>query len=260
MTGVTQSRVLVSEWRKLRTLRSSWITLLVAFGLIVGLGLLVSAVTVSNWSHVGPEERASFDPVERSIGGLYLGQLAFLVLGVLFITGEYSTGMVRATFAAVPKRLPVLWAKLLVFLAVTLVLGTIACLLAFFGGQAIFAGRHLDTTLGAPGVARSVFGGGLYLCVIGLLGVSIGFLLRNTAGGIATMAAMMFVLPPLVDLLPHSWSTRIGPYLPTNAGADLFVIHTDPYALAPWTGFAVLCAYAVVAAAAAAVMLVRRDV
>jgi ABC-2 type transport system permease protein len=257
--GVTQSRVVRSEWTKLRTLRSSRISLAVAFGCIVALGLIISTATMGNWNHFDAHERASFDPVLRSIGGVYLAQLAFLVLGVLFVTGEYSTGMIRASFAAVPRRLPVLWAKLLVYVSVTLVLATVSCLLAFWGGQAIFVSHHVNVALGDPGVTRAVLGAALYLTVVSWLAVSIGSILRNTAGGIAALAGILFVLPPLMSLLPASWDNTISPYLPSNAGQALFLLHPDGPTLAPWTGFGVFCAYAAVATAAAAVLLVRRD-
>src|SRR4051812_44266758 len=124
-TTVTQARVVRSEWTKLHSLRSSRISLLVAVGLVIGLGLLLPYVAVSNWKAGQPTD--GYNAVGRSLGGIYLAQLAFGVLGVMLITGEYTTGMVRATFAAVPRRLPVLWAKLGVFVAVTLALAVPAC-------------------------------------------------------------------------------------------------------------------------------------
>ena len=258
MSAVTQPRVVLSEWTKLRSLRSSRLSLLVAFGLVVGLGLLIPYVSVSNWKAGTPT--AGYNSVERSLGGIYLAQLAFGVLGVLLVSGEYSTGMIRASFAAVPKRLPVLWAKLGVFLAVTLVLGTVACVIAFFGGQAIFASKHVDASLGDPHVLRAVLGAGLFLAAIGSLGIALGALLRNTAAGIATLTALLFVLPVIVNVLPRSWADAIGPYLPGTAGTAIIAIWPSHDQLAPWTGLGVLCAYAAVATALAAVMLVRRDV
>jgi ABC-2 type transport system permease protein len=258
MTTVTQARVLRSEWTKLHSLRSSRITLLVAVGLIVGLGMLIPLVNVSNWD---PKTSvADFDAVSRSLGGIYLAQLAFGVLGVLLVTGEYTTGMIRATFAAVPKRLPVLWAKLGVFVAVTLVLGTISCVVAFLGGQAIFASKHADVAFGDPHVTRAVLGGGLLLAAIAALGVGLGALLRNTAAAIATVTGLLFVAPAVVSVMPESWRNAIEPYLPLEAGAAIISVAPDPNQLSPWAGFGVLCAYAAVATAAAAVMLVRRDV
>lgn len=258
MSAVTQPRVLRSEWTKLHSLRSTRVTLLVAVGLVIGLGVLIPLVSVGNWSPATPTE--GYDSVSRSLGGIFLAQLAFGVLGVLLVSGEYSTGMIRATFAAVPRRLPVLWGKLGVFLAVTLVLGTLSCLAAFLSGQAIFAGRHVDASLGDPGVLRAVLGGALYLAAIGALGVGLGALTRNTGGAIAALAGLLFVAPVIVDALPERWATAIGPYLPGNAGTVIIFPHPEPGQLAPWTGFGVLCAWAAVAVVAAAVMLMRRDV
>jgi ABC-2 type transport system permease protein len=258
MSAVTQPRVVRSEWRKLHSLRSSRLSLIVAVGLVVSLGLLIPLVSVSNWS--GPASPRGYDSVGRSLGGIYLAQLAFGVLGVMLVTGEYSTGMIRATFAAVPRRLPVLWAKLAVFGAVTLVLGTLSCVAAFIGGQAIFASKGVDASFGDPHVARAVLGAGLFLAAIGALGVALGALLRNSAAAIATVTGLLFVLPVIVNVLPQSWSDAIGPYLPGEAGTAIIAMAPDPHRLAPWTGLGVLCAYAVVATALAAVMLVRRDV
>ena len=258
MSTVTLPRVVRSEWTKLHSLRSSRITLLVAVGLVVGLGLLIPLVSVTNWRP--GTATAGYDTVSRSLGGIYLAQLAFGVLGVLLITGEYTTGMIRATFAAVPKRLPVLWGKLGVFGATTLGLGTLACLVAFLGGQAIFASKHVDASLGDPGVLRAVLGAGLFLTGIGALGVGLGALVRNSAGAIATLTGLLFVVPVIVSVLPQSWSDAIGKYLPGNAGAAIIFTHPSPDALGPWTGLGVLGAWAAAAIGLAAVMLVRRDV
>jgi ABC-2 type transport system permease protein len=260
MTVVTPARVLHSEWTKLHSLRSSRAALLVAVGLVVGLGPLIALVTVGDWSAVDEANKPGFNSVERSLGGIYLAQLAFGVLGVMLVSGEYSTGMIRATFAAVPRRLPVLWAKQLVFGAVTLVLGTLSCVIAFFVSQAIFAGKHVDAAFGDPHVARAVLGAGLFLTAMGAFGVALGALLRNSAAAIATLTGLAFVLPVLVPVLPRAWSDAIEPYLPGPAGTAIIAVHPDPRMLAPWTGLGVLCAYAAVATAVAAVMLVRRDV
>jgi ABC-type transport system involved in multi-copper enzyme maturation permease subunit len=258
MSAVTQPRVVRSEWTKLHSLRSSRVTLLVALGLVVGLGLLVPLISVANWTD--GTSTFGYNSVERSLSGIYLAQLAFGVLGVLLVTGEYSTGMIRATFAAVPRRLLVLWAKLGVFLAVTIVLGTLACLVAFLSGQAIFASKHVDASLTDPHVARAVLGAGLFLAGIGALGVALGALFRNTAAAIATLTGLLFVLPVLVSVLPRRWAETIGRYLPGDAGTAIINVIPDPQRLAPWTGLGVLYAYAVVATAVAAVLLVRRDV
>jgi ABC-type transport system involved in multi-copper enzyme maturation permease subunit len=256
---VTQPRVLYSEWIKLRTLRSTFCTLIAGFVGLIGFGALFCAVTANRWSHLPAGERAGFDPALTSLRGFFLAQLAVGVLGVLVITGEYATGMIRATLAAVPHRLPVLWAKAALYSAVTWALMTAGAFAAFLIGQAVLSSRHLGTSLAAPGVARMVFGAGLYLTVVGLLGVAIGTLIRNTAGGIATVFGLLLVLPALAEALPSSWSQHIGPYLPSNAGQAVIARHQEAHTLGPWTGITVFALYALVALGAAAVLLKKRD-
>lgn len=254
---VSQGRVLASEWVKLRTLRSSWITMGLAVAALALLGLLIGVVTNANWSQMRPGRLAEFNPIDTSLAGVNFAQLAIAVLGVLVISGEYSTGMIRSSFGAVPKRLPVLWAKLLVFGAATLVLMEIAAFAAFFLGQAGLA-TH-GTTISAPGALRAVIGTGLYLTVVGVLSVALGFLIRSTAGGISAVIGLLLVLPGIMNILPQSWQEHISPYLPSNAGSAVFTLHPDAGTLAPWTGFAVFCLYAAIAVAVSAVLLNRRN-
>ena len=254
---VTQARVFTSEWIKLRSLRSTVYTLLAAIVMTVGLGMLFSGVIANRWAQLDAAERVRFDPTGVSLRGVFLAQLAIGVLGVLLITGEYSTGMIRATLSAVPKRLPVLWAKAGLFAVVAAITMIPAALVAFLGGQALL-GTH-GTTLGASGMARAVIGAGLYLTVVGLLGVGLGFIIRNTAGAIATLFGLLLVLPILGQVLPSSWAKHVVPYLPSNAGQAVMSIHQAPGDLAPWTGFAVFCGYAAAAIIAAAILLKRRD-
>jgi ABC-2 type transport system permease protein len=256
---VTQARVLLSEWTKIRSLRSTIFSLLAAIVFIVGLAILVPLVTVSHWPPRDPREALGFDPTTRTLSGIFLAQLAIGVLGVLLITGEYATGMIRATFAAVPARLPVLWAKAAVFAAVTLVLMVPTVLGAFLIGQSILTSKHLQTNLSSPGVLRSVIGAALFLTVVGLLGIGLGALPRNTAGGISTLFGLLFVLPIIVRFLPSSWSDPINKYLPSNAGEAITHVHPDPTLLAPWTGFGLFCGYAAVILIAAAISLRMRD-
>jgi len=167
--------------------------------------------------------------------------------------------MVKSTFAAIPTRLPVLWAKALLYAVVTAALMIPSAFVAFLGGQQLL-GSH-GTTLSSPHALRAVFGVGLYLTVIGVLAVAIGFLVRRTAGGIAALFGLLLVLPGLGNLLPTSWKTHLLPYLPSNAGSALYTLHPeDPGTLAPWTGFGVLCLWTAAALLAAAVLLKRRDV
>jgi ABC-2 type transport system permease protein len=254
---VSFPRAVRAEWIKLVSLRSSWVTFAAAVVAIVGLGALISYVTNNQWSHARPEELANFEPITRSLAGVNLAQLAIGVLGVLVVTGEYATGMIRSSLMAVPGRLPVLGAKLLVFTACTFVLTLVSAFVAFFLGQALL-GSH-GTTLGAPEAVRAVVGVALYLTVVGALAVGLGFALRSTAGGIATLVALLLVLPGLSRLLPSTWQPHVVPYLPSNAGGSVFAVRADPGMLGTWTGFAVFCAWAVAALLIGALVLKRRD-
>lgn len=260
LPGVSQGRVVRSEWTKLWSLRSTRWSLLVSVVGMAGLGILVSAVQMAHWNQMSFQDRATFDPVDVSLGGWHLAQLAIGVLGVLLITGEYSTGQIRSTFAAVPHRLPVLWAKAGVYAAITFVLMVVASFVAFLVSQPILRRHHVETTLSSPHVLRAVVGAALFLTVTGLLGLSLGALVRNTAAGIASFAGLMFVLPGITAILPNSWGDSIDPYLPLSAGTDILTIHHDPSALTAWPGFLLFLAYAVAALALSAFLLVRRDV
>jgi ABC-2 type transport system permease protein len=256
---VTQARVLASEWVKFRSLRSSYVALAATFVSMIGFGILFTAVTVGRWPLMDVAARAKFDPTQAGLRGTFLAQLIIGVLGVLVVTGEYSTGMIRASLSAVATRLPLLWAKALVFAAVTWVATTVSSFAAFLAGQAILSSQHIETTLSAPGVFRAVMGAGLYLTVVGLLGVALGWLLRHAAGAIGTLFGILLVLPLLAEALPDSWAQHVDPYLPNVAGQVVFTVHPEAGLLAPWTGFAVFCGYAAVALAGAAVLLRRRD-
>jgi ABC-2 type transport system permease protein len=257
---VTFGRVLQSEWTKLRTLRSTLWSLLAAVIAMAALGPVVAAVQMSRWSHLGLEDRLRFDSIDSGVGGFHGAQLAIGVLGVLVITGEYATGMIRSSLMAVPRRLPVLWAKLAVFAAVTFALMLVSSVVSFYAVQAIVTQHHEQVTLGAPHALRAVIGTALFLTLLGVLAVGLGALVRNTAGGIASLVGLLFVLPGIVALLPASTADTVNPYLPLNAG---FAVATstfeDSHHLAPWTGLAVFAGYAALAVGAGAVSLLRRD-
>jgi len=257
---VTQRHVARSEWTKLRSLRSTWYTLLITAMATIGFGMIASAATASNWTSMSAGDKATFDPLSTSLLGVDFGVLAIGVLGVLLITGEYSTGMVRSTFAAVPTRLPVLWAKVGVFALVGFAVALPSTLIAFFAGQAFLSSQHIQIAFSHSGVPVAVVGSAVYLMLVGLFGIGLGTILRNTAAGIATFAAIMFVIPPLVGILPASLANAIDPYLPNNAGAAVMVITAQAHTLSPWAGLAVFAGYCAAALAAGAVVLMRRDV
>lgn len=257
VANVSQPRVFVSEWIKMRSLRSTGLTMLAAVVAMIAVACLVGWATNAHWASADPQELAQFEPVGRSLAGVNLAQLAIGVLGVLLISGEYATGMIRATFAAVPTRLPVIWAKSALFAAVTFVLMLVSAFLAFLGGQHFLASH--GTTLSAPHVLRALLGVAAYLTLIGVFAVALGFILRRTAGGIATLFGLLLVLPGIGQVLPVSWQHHTLPYLPSNAGASMYSIRTDPSALSPGAGLGVLCIWVAAALVLAAVVVKRRD-
>lgn len=257
---VTFARVVRSEWVRFRSLRSTWVTLAVSVAFVIGLGALFSAARAAHWPPRDPAELLTFDPTLTSLGGTFLAQLAVGVLGVLIVTGEYTTGMIRATFTAVPRRLNVLVARSLVFAGMAAAALVPTTVVAFLLGQQLLSSKHIETTLDAPHVARAVVGAGLYLVAIGLFGVALGWLLRHTAGAIATLFGLLLILPLLVHFLPDPWPDRISKWLPSEAGQALWAVRPQLYALGPWVGFAVLCGYVAAALVAAGVLLLRRDV
>ena len=259
---VTQARVALSEWTKLHTLRSTRWSLLVATVLTIGLPLVFAAVLSARWGHLSPQERAGHrhSPLNVALAGVNVSQLAIAVLGVLVITGEYSTGMIRASFIAVPRRLPVLWAKTAVYAIVAFALMLPSVLIAFFASQAILAQHQIEQiSFSHPGVARALIGGAVYLMLVGVFALALGAIVRNTAGGIATFAAIFFVIPPLLNVLPSSWNDAASPYLPDSAARSIFQLTHDTHSLAPAPGFTLFCCYTAFAITIAAVLLVRRD-
>jgi ABC-type transport system involved in multi-copper enzyme maturation permease subunit len=245
---------------KFRSLRSTLYTLLAAVALTIGIGALFSGVTASQYHTFSAADQAAFNPISTSLTGISFAVVAFGVLGVLLMSGEYSTGMIRSSLTAVPRRLPVLWGKLAVFAGAIFSVSLVTSFISFFVGQALLGSHHLNVAITAPDALRSVIGAALYVTVAGLIGVALGALLRNTAAGISTFAAAFFVIPPLTGLLPASVSNHLAQYLPSNAGEALWGgTHGVTNVLSPWTGFAVLCGYAVILIAAGAWRLRRAD-
>jgi ABC-2 type transport system permease protein len=258
---VTQLRVLRSEWTKFRSLRSTGWSLFAGILLTVAFPILFATVTSARWGHMSPHERANRSPLDIALAGVNVAQLAIAVLVVLVITGEYSTGSIRSTFTAVPRRLPVLWAKIADFAVVSFLLTLPAVLIGFFASQAILA-RHdiLQIPFSQSGVARSLVGGAVYVMLVGVFALGIGAIVRNTAGGIATFAGIFFVIPPLMNILPSSWNQAISEWLPSEAGRQLFSLQHAAHTLTPAGGGLLLVGYCAAVVAIAAVLLKRRDV
>jgi len=270
-----------SEFTKIRSVRSTYWTLLALVLACVDIGALFSwgqtqrlvrlqsgtsfrgkapAGVIANVAADIHSQAASI-----SLFGLLFGQLIIIVLGALAITSEYSTGMIRTSLTAMPRRGTVFAAKGVVFSLVALVVGLVTSFLAFFTGQAILSSQHVSVTLGQPNVLRTVIGGGLFLAVCGLLSFGIGAMLRHTAGAIASGIGLMFVLWILSQFLPgppSGWFGQedIDKWIPFNAGSSIWESQANGlHPFSPWIGFAVFCIYAAVAIIGGLVVFLRRD-
>jgi len=252
----TFAGVLRSEFTKIRSVRSTYWTLLVLVVVTVGFGALAS-FGATRGPH-GP----LFDATQRSLGGLYISQLVIGVLGVLVISSEYSTGMIRTTLTTLPRRGLMIAAKAVVFAIVAFVTGLITCFVSFFLGQAIMSSDHISLSLSQPNVLRAVIGGALFLTACGLLAFGLGLLIRHTAGAITTVVGLLFLLTILVNFLPQTWQNHLDKWMPADAGTQIWSTvpsQGQPAMFAPWTGFAVFCGYAAIALVAAVILFRKRD-
>jgi ABC-2 type transport system permease protein len=250
---VTFARVIHAEWIKFRTLGSSWLTLGAAVALMVIVGLVIGY----NASTSGPLD-TDLKEASAPVRGFLITQLVVGVLGVLFVTGEYATGMIRSTFTAIPRRLPVVGAKAVVFAVVVLVAMVPASFAAFYGAQIFLEPDGHGSSITDPVVFRAVAGVGLYLTLVGLLGAGIGWIVRSTAGAITALVGLLLISPNLIAFL-GSWADPIVKYLPSNAGESFVTSTRAPDTLAPFTGIGVLALWAVAAFVAAAVLVRRHD-
>jgi ABC-2 type transport system permease protein len=283
--GVTQTRAMSSEWIKFRTLRSTWWSIGAALLVSVGLGIVFAALRGNDIQNHGGFEP---DMTALTLRGFYLAQLAVGVLGVLFVTGEYSTGMIRATLSAIPRRPRVWAAKTAVFAATIFVITLVAAFVAFLAGQGVlstysFHGYHfhgsflippkgrvtvvqnalqvhqLGVSLSHPGSLRAIFGAALFMVGVGLLGIGLGFAIRNTGGAIAALFGVLLVLPLLAQALPSSLQDHVIKYLPLIAGTSGMNTLNGTDQLSPWAGLGVLALWVVAALGAGALVLRRRD-
>ena len=246
------------EWLKLRSVRSTaWVLLVFAAGVI---GLAVLVLAHQHWATMSPADRASFDPTENSFAGLAIGQLAFGVLGALVITTEFSSGMIRATLAAVPNRPLLLAAKAGVLAAVTLAAGEVLAFGAFAVGEAVLRSPAPHATLGQPGVLRAVLMAGAYPALIALLALGLGAVIRHTAGAISAVVGVLFVLPLILVPLGTSIQNSVGQFMPMLiAENSLTAVKPVAHSLSPGLGLALLCGYAAAALAVGGWALARRD-
>ena len=251
---------LAAEWIKLRSVRSTYLALAAAALAAIALGYLVTHYqATTNWATMSPKAKAAWDPVSFSLAGLAIAQLAVGVLGVLMISSEHITGLIRTTFAAIPRRRAVLAAKAAVAGVVTLAAGELIAFAAFYTGQWTLSAKHLNVTLADPRVLRGVLAAGLYLAVVTLVGLGLGAIIRHTAGATAALFGLVFLIPQVIHAMPAPWDTRIGKSMLDNAGQQITALHGAPGYFSPGASLLVCLAYAAVALGAAAFLITRRD-
>ncbi|GAA3216750.1 ABC transporter permease subunit [Actinocorallia longicatena] len=252
--------VLGSEWTKIRTVRSTYWTGLGTLAVSIGLSAAFAALFATSYDSLDAEDRIAFDPTAFGmLGASVFGILVMAVFGVLVITPEFATGMIRTSLTAVPKRGRYFVAKALVLVLVAMVIGLVSTFVSYFLSQLIFSSKHLNGSIGDPGVLRAVIGGGLYLALVGLFAYALGAILRHTAGAVSLALGIVFVLPIFANFLPGSWGRTVAKFMPSNAGSAIMNTHPQTTSLAPWTGFGVFCLYVVILLVIAYVLFEKRD-
>lgn len=260
-TKLTAVRVVRSEWAKLWSLRSTWITLSVGLLVLLAFGT-IAALQYNSMIESGAEldpEWAGASTLTLALFGVPFAMIALGVLGVLTASGEYTTGLIRSTLAAVPTRLPVLWAKAAVYGALAFLVGTVGAFAAFLIASGVLSDTSIAMSISDPGVVRSLLGVGAYLGLVGMAGVALGALLRSTAGGISALVGTLMLVPGLMSLLPESWQEDITRYLPSNAGESIFALQHDAGTLTAGAGLLVLAGWTALALGGAAYRMRRSD-
>lgn len=254
--------LLRSEWTKLRSVRSTGWSLGLLALLYPSFTALLVGLTVANWEQTDPSDLALVvsDPTAVILGsGFLISQPAICVLGVMVIASEYSTGMIRASLLAKPRRIPMLAAKGVMLSLVVLAVSLVAAFVSFFIGAAMLSDK-VEASLGDPGALRAVIGTALYLAMLSLFSLAIGAIVRRTAAGITSVIMFVLVLAPLVQLLPGKFGEYTHAYLPTEAGILIGqATQHEGDLLTPWQGFGVFGLWTAALLALAAFLLKHRD-
>jgi|GEM_PF-181464 len=250
----TFGAALHSEWTKIRTVRSTFWTLLITMVITIGLGVLIALGSSGHPSTGGDDDWTAI-----SMSGLFFGQLVIVVFGAMAITAEYSTGMIRTSLTSQPRRATLFWAKSMVVTLVALAVGLICSFTSFFIATSIYSGHGIHVALSDQGVLRAVFGGGLYMAASALLAFGLGAILRHTAGAITASVGLLFILFILVQFLPGNWRHDIGKWIPFNAGLQIISTRPQDDMLSPWSGFGVFLVYVAVAVIGGAIVMRKKD-
>ncbi|GAB2858250.1 ABC transporter permease subunit [Streptomyces deserti] len=252
------TQVIRSEWTKIRSVASTVWTLSLAVVVTIALGMLISALSKSEFDGMSRQDRLSFDPTFISFAGMSLGQLAMIVFGVLVVSNEYSTGMIRSSLAAVPQRGTFLFSKIAVATGLALVVGMATSFAAFFLGQAML-GEH-STSLGEPGVLRAVLGGGLYMTLIAMFSMGVAAMLRSPMLSLGILMPFFFLISSILGNVDAT--KKVGQYLPDQAGSRIMQVVTpvdDDVPYGPWGGLGIMALWVLAALVGGYLLLKKRD-
>ena len=253
-----------SELTKVRSVRSTYLTLIVLVLAGVGWSVADCAGEAAHWAQTAPQDKASFDAAQASVVGLaLLGQLVIVVLGALVMTSEYSTGMMRTSLGVMPRRGVLYGAKAAVLTAVTVVIALVTSFASFFIGQSLLHSTHAAATLSQPGVLRAVLASALYIALSGLFAFALGAIVRSTAGAITAAFGLLFLLPQLAKALPSSWYAAMVRWLPGGNSVGAFTgtnsADAAPHLFSAWGEFAVFGGYTAILLIIGALLFSRRD-
>ncbi|MER5987345.1 ABC transporter permease [Streptomyces sp. NPDC001787] len=250
---ITPARVLRSEWHKLWSLRSTWVTIVSASALVLGIGLIMGGTYTSGGGD------SDVDTVILTLYGTLLGQLCIAVLGILVTAGEYSTGMIRASLTAVPSRLPVLWAKAAVFAASAFSVMFVTGLITFSAAQLFLHDTDQAASLSDPGMLRAVAGNSAGITLLSLIALGLGALFRSVPGAIGAFIGGVMIVPEILGMIPYETVESAITYFPTQAAGALGSATPLPDAASPGTALLALCLWAAAVLGAAALLLRHRD-
>ncbi|HZF93029.1 ABC transporter permease [Streptomyces sp.] len=252
------TQVIRSEWTKIRSVASTVWTLSLTVLVTIALGMLISALSKNEFDNMSARDRLSFDPTFISFAGMSLGQLAMIVFGVLVVSNEYSSGMIRTSLAAVPQRGTFLFGKLAVATVLVLAVGMATSFAAFFLGQAMLG--DLRASIGDPGVLRAVIGGGLYMTLIAMFSMGVAAMLRSPMLSLGILMPFFFLISSILGNVGAT--EKIGRFLPDQAGSKIMQVvppvgDDTPYG--PWGGLGIMALWVLAALVGGYVLLKRRD-
>lgn len=252
------TRVIRSEWTKIRSVASTVWTLSLAVVVTIAVGMLISALSKSQFDNMSRSDQISFDPTYVSFAGMSLGQLAMIVFGVLVVSNEYSTGMIRTSLAAVPQRATFYFSKIVVAAGLALAVGLVTSFAAFFLGQAMLGSHRAH--IGDSGVLRAVIGGGLYMTLIAVFSMGVATMLRSPMLSLGILMPFFFLVSNILGNVPAT--KKVGRYLPDQAGSKIMQVVTpvdDSTPYGPWGGFGIMALWVAAALAGGYLLLKRRD-